>query len=384
MTEGYVHIDTELAQTSKKAGNPCGDTFSCFRDEAATLLVCCDGVGSGIRAHLAAEMGLSRILESMRLGTSLYKTFGNVVRSMERDRDPSRPLIAFNIARIRNDGMTMIVSYEAPPPILIGRRHAAVLPQTLVHDLGTTQAFEASCFLEPGDSILLMSDGVTQAGLGQGLVNGWTSEGVVRFVNDRLSGGARQRDIPELVHREACRLWRHQGDDITVAIGICRHGEIVNLFTGPPQDRDRDTKVVRKFLDMEGLKIVCGGSTADLVARTMRRELTVERDPQSLIAPPRYEIEGIDLVTEGAVTLNQVYNLIDEDISKLTEDSGVTSLCALLQVSDRINILMGGAKSLAGGDIAFRQRGILSRHKIIPLLIEKLRAMNKLVVLYEV
>ena len=98
----------------------------------------------------------------------------------------------------------------------------------------------------------------------------------------------------------------------------------------------------------------------------------MEQDPQSLTAPPRFELEGIDLVTEGAVTLNQVYNVIDEPLEKLTEDSGVTELCTFLQLADRVNIFLGGAHNRAHGDISFRQQGILTRDRIVPLIADKL------------
>jgi hypothetical protein len=112
--------------------------------------------------------------------------------------------------------------------------------------------------------------------------------------------------------------------------------------------------------------------------------VSVERDPKSTIAPPRYEIDGVDLVTEGAVTLNQAYNIIDEDLALITEDSGVTELCALLQVADCVHIWIGGAKNVASGDISFRQCGILTRDRIMPLLAEKLRNAGKLVVVEHV
>jgi hypothetical protein len=107
----------------------------------------------------------------------------------------------------------------------------------------------------------------------------------------------------------------------------------------------------------------------------------VEQNPTSMIAPPRYEIPGVDLVTEGAVTLNQVYNIFDEEVQKLTEDSGVTELCALLHVADRVNLFVGSARNGASGDISFRQRGILTRERIVPLLADKLQSAGKLVVL---
>ncbi len=110
----------------------------------------------------------------------------------------------------------------------------------------------------------------------------------------------------------------------------------------------------------------------------------MEENPQSLLAPPRYQIEGIGLVTEGAVTLNQLYNVLDEDPSAFEEVSGVTELHALVHAADRINIWIGGAENPATTDISFRQQGILSRHKILPLLAKKLQEMGKLVVVKEV
>ena len=128
MATGYVHIEVETVQTSKRPDWPCGDVVDCDRNVAATTLVCADGIGSGVRARIAAEMCVSRTLELLRLGTSLRKAFASVVHSMERNRDPTGAFAAFSIARILNDGMTAILAYEAPPSILVSRQHASAIP----------------------------------------------------------------------------------------------------------------------------------------------------------------------------------------------------------------------------------------------------------------
>ncbi len=76
--------------------------------------------------------------------------------------------------------------------------------------------------------------------------------------------------------------------------------------------------------------------------------------------------------------------MLGEDVGDLKEYNGVTELCALLHIADRVNILHGAAKNATAGDIAFRQRGLLSRDRILPLLAEKLRALGKLVVLQRI
>ena len=100
-----------------------------------------------------------------------------------------------------------------------------------------------------------------------------------------------------------------------------------------------------------------------------------------MVAPPVSSIEGIDLVTEGLVTLNQAYNILSEDPRKYEKESGVTSLCELLLMADRVNIMVGAAYNPANENISFRQLGLLSRRNIVDLLADKLRGMGKLVVI---
>ena len=383
MVADYVHIELEAAQSSKRPATTCGDVFACDRTAAATSVVCADGIGSGIRAGIAARMCASRLLELLRMGFSLHKAFSAVVRTMQQNRDPSRPFAAFSLARILNDGTTTVLAYDAPPPILVGSHYAAPLPVRSV-EVESAMVTEADCWLEPGDGLLLMSDGITQAGLGCGLRDGWQTEGVARYVSHCLTSGMQAKEIPEMVGKEARRLSPRGGDDCTVLLALCRRGQVINLLTGPPQNPSRDRSVVRRFLEVKGLKIVCGGKTAEIVARVLGKPLDVEQDSPSLTAPPRYEIEGVDLVTEGAITLNQAYNVLDVPLERLTEDSGVTELCTFLQMADRVNLFLGGAQNLAHGDITFRQQGILTRDRIVPLLVDKLRAAGKLVVMERV
>lgn len=383
MVAGYVHVEVETAQSPKRPAWPCGDVVGCDRSEAATTIVCADGIGSGVHAHIAATLCTSRLLESLRLGTSLRQATASLVASMEHNREPKSTFAAFTVARIVNDGMATILAYEAPPSILISRRHAVAIPSRSI-ELGGAIVTEAECCLEPDDALLLMSDGITQAGLGNGLAHGWQTEGVLRFANLCLAEGRALKEIAEVVRREAKRLWIEGGDDCTAVMATCRRGVILNILTGPPSSRTLDTVTVRRFMQSEGLKVVCGGTTASVVGRVLGRAVAMESSPTSMIAPPRLEIPGVDLVTEGAVTLNQVYNVLDEDISRFTENSGVTELCALLQVADRVNLISGEAKNQASDDISLRQCGILTRDHIVPLLAQKLLAAGKLVVLERV
>ena len=412
----YIHVEVEQAQSSKKTGMPCGDVVRFRRSNYGTNLVCADGLGSGMRAHISAEMCVARLFASIEQGISFRKAFSAVAAQMEKSRDPKKPFAAFSILRIRPDGNATILSYDAPPPILVGPNEASVLANR-IFPLPGGLAIESNCQLQCGEGILLMSDGITQAGIGYGPNTEWTSEGVVRSINDLLNKRVKFSQLPHRIHQESIQRWngltdrtqpavpagnaasrkfspyakdaahtatepyKHKvvGDDCTAVLAYCRTGQTVNILTGPPVDKEQDTVVVRKFLETPGLKIVCGGTTARLVSQYMGVPLEMEQEPMSVIAPPRYGIRGINLVTEGAVTLNQVYNILDEEISKLNDDSGVTELRLLLNVADRVNFVVGSAKNKANDDISFLQRGVLSRKVLIPLLADKLEKEGKLV-----
>lgn len=381
MPDDYLHIEVQVAQTSKRPGEPCGDLVVSDRNEGHTTLLCVDGVGSGMRARIAARMCASRFCTLLQNEFSLRSAFTSLAETMDRWRDPAKPYAAFTAARIRNDGVATSLSYDAPAPILIGNRQATPLEAKPLR-WGKALVTETQSHLLPGEGLLLMSDGITQAGIGAKYATGWGAEGVVRFVNHSLLLGHQVQDIPRLVHREATRLWRTAGDDCTAAVAYCRSGNVVSLFTGPPADERQDGPAVRRFMELPGTKVVCGGTTADLVARWTGQRLQLEQDPISMVAPPRYEIAGVDLVTEGAVTLNQAYNLLDTDESQIRENSGVTELCKLLREADCVHILYGLARNTAMDIICFRQQGILTRDQIVPHLIEKLRAAGKLVTVH--
>ena len=376
---------------------PCGDMLATLRTSTGTTIICADGIGSGIRARVAAQMCVSRLIESLQQQISLRTVFQSVVASMQNCRDTQKNFAAFSIARVRSDSYATVLSYDAPLPIMVSRQGATLLAHR-PFPLSDGLAMESNCQLDKGEGFLLMSDGITQAGLGYGANTEWTSEGVVHFINNKIFNNKTgpQLDlslIPDLIHQEALLRWRggiggrtvsdavrHSfGDDCSVILGLCRKGQTVNILTGPPLNREDDTATFNRFLELPGMKVVCGGTTSKLVARRLNVPLEMESEPSNPITPPRYAIKGMDLVTEGAVTLNQVYNILEEDIASLQETSVVTELRLLLLRADRINIIVGLSDNSANTGILFRQRGVLSRRVLIPLLAEKLRQEGKLV-----
>ncbi|MBP7635467.1 SpoIIE family protein phosphatase [Candidatus Ozemobacteraceae bacterium] len=377
---GYLHVEVDAASSAKKRAAACGDVWSVERTPEATTVLLSDGLGSGVKAAVAARMAVSRMTELLRRGFSIRQAFSRVVHTMHEARGTDLPYAVLSAIRLLNTGEATVLSYEMPTPLYL-TRNAAVPLQMRTITLDTELVGETGLFLEPGEGILLMSDGITQAGIGKTIKLGWATEGVRRFLDECRSGGEPMEAMARLVHDKARQYWEGPfGDDCTALLARMRNGIIVNILTGPPADPRLDGEVAGRFLQMPGMHVVCGGTTARIVARRLGRPLDMEPSPQSLIAPPAYRLEGVDLVTEGAVTLNQVFNILDADPVDYEPDTGVTQLCRALRSADRINILVGTADNAGHADIAFRQRGIMRRSVIVELLVERLRAAGKLVV----
>ncbi len=375
----YQHIEIESHQSSKHLGAPCGDAFLVKRTPFHTTIICADGIGSGIKAHIASQMNIARLGALLEGGTTLRDAFLSVVGTMSTWRDRSMPFSAFIVMRILNEGTTTILNYEMPDPILLSKKDVSTLSSDpLVVPAGV--ASEYHVHLHPDEGVLLVSDGIIQAGLGKGLVSGWTISGVEEFLEPWLGKKIDFKQAARDVMRQAQYYdGDRSGDDRTVLLAHCRTGQIVDLFTGPPADRSKDAAVVASFLADESVKVVCGATSADIVARFSDLELEVEQRPVSLTTPPRYFMEGIDLVSEGAITLTQAYNILEEDLIKTSDRSAASDLAYILQQADHVRFTVGLARNPANTDIVYRKQGILARDKIVPLLADKLEKMGKLV-----
>jgi hypothetical protein len=246
--------------------------------------------------------------------------------------------------------------------------------------MGLEMIAETTCMLDYGDGIVLVSDGVSQAGLGHQYRMGWQVQGARDFINGCFVQREPLRTIPERVLGKVKEISGFDyGDDTTCLLLLCRRARTLNILTGPPAEKSWDADVVRQFMEAEGAKAVCGSTTAELVGRELNLPVSINYISDSFHKPPSYAIEGIDLVTEGAITLNQVCNILDELPEVLDKSSSVSDLYRLFYTSDTINFIVGTAANPGHQNIVFKQMGVLPRQVIVQHLAEKLKKLGKLV-----
>jgi hypothetical protein len=373
-------FDDFLCQKHKKNHAVCGDFAACERTAEGMIYVVCDGIGSGIYANISAITCSSRILELYRKSMSIRLTCEMVAASMNRARTEDIPFSAFSAAVILPDGRFTAYIYEMPNPILMENGHATVLVPRF-YKAGLEEIGEVYGTLNLGDCLLMFSDGVSQAGLGHGYGMGIGSEGVFDFINLNYDTDDNIAELPRRIV-EMCKTVSEgsRSDDTTLVLIHCREAKQLTLLTGPPSKRSMDHSYALDFMNMPGQKIICGATTAGLIAGELNLEVETFSIGDSFGTPPEYRVEGIDLVTEGVITLNQVYNILDEPLERLTESSAAERLCRWLHSADVIYLMIGNAVNAAHEDLIFKQVGVHVRRTAIRKIAEKLKDIGKLVI----
>lgn len=373
-----LFAEIEIHNAPKSGQNVSGDVVAVCRRPEATFVLLADGLKSGVRANLAAEFCLARLKAKLECGASLTSALSDVLLTLEENRRRLSLWSALTVLQFIPSGLATVYTYEMPPPLVLMRRGLHLVPAEHI-TLGGTIVGKYRVELHENEGMVLLSDGVTQAGVGNGLAWGWGIDGVRREGEFFLASDAWRRLPQFLVQRAQELSSAEQSDDATAILALVRKAHQVVVFTGPPSDPRRDEKIVRRFLSLEGCKIVCGGTTAGIVGRVLGTEPIV--DPKSIhpYCPPRLILDGVDYATEGAISLNQVYNLLDVLPKTVEERNVVVALYEELLRADLITFLVGMAENPASAAQPFFQMGILRRQHIVPLLAEKLRALGKLV-----
>lgn len=371
-------FEDTTAQNLKHGQRVCGDAFICERDEQGTLAVICDGIGSGMYANIAAISCVARLRELLQQGVSLRAAAEMVAASMHKAREAEIPFSAFSAVSISPDGHFSIYTYESPAPVRIADGIAEALTPVF-YTAGYEVVGEISGLLDIGDSLALFSDGVSQAGLGHGYAWGIGSEGVATFIAKELADGKSLSALPQSINTMAAAIsGERYEDDATCMLLHCREATQLTLLTGPPARAARDGEYIQDFMAMPGAKAVCGSTTTEIISRELKREVGLCPVDASLGSPPEYLIKGLDLVTEGAVMLNQAYNLLDEPMENLG-NGVVERLCKMMLKADAVHFMLGGAGNAAHSGLLFKQIGVLPRKKAVRLISEKLQALGKLV-----
>lgn len=379
MEELFVEIGS--AQIPKHGEELCGDSIAYHKSPESTIIVWSDGLGSGVKASILSTLTSKIILTMLYEKTPLEEVMQTLADTLPVCKVRKIAYSTFSILHIKKNGDTHLVEFDNPEVFWLRNGRLMHIERT-ERKIGKMTVQEANFRLQKGDWIIGISDGVVHAGIGGKWNLGWQWEKIASFlevtVNPHLSACSLARKVIDTT----LKLYDGKpGDDATCVVAKIRLSNRVVLWAGPPEDSKSDAMVFQKFVNYPGKKVVCGGTTGNIVSRFLGKEIRVDLESLNPEIPPIGILEGIDLVTEGVLTLSQVLKFFKENVDpeKLAfQKDGASRLYLLLCEADEVKIIGGRAINPAhqnpklSGELSLKVR-------ILEELEEELRKHGKIV-----
>lgn len=285
----------------------CGDHVDIVnQDENSTVIVLADGLGSGVKASILSTLTGKIISTMMAEGLTLEDCVETIAATLPICSVRGVAYSTFTIVHIVNNREAEIIQYDNPQVILLRDGQNYDYPQTEMV-IGGKKIFKSVVPLMENDIFILMSDGCPHAGLGLSYNFGWKREDIISFMESISLVGYTAKTLSTILVDECNKLYGEKpGDDATACVIRIRKREPMNILFGPPSNRDDCDRMMSLFFSKEGKHIVCGGTTSSIAAKYLGKQLRTTLNFESSDVPPISEIEGVDLVTEGVITMNKV------------------------------------------------------------------------------
>ncbi len=349
-----VFVEMECCQLIHDGEDVCGDDFLFERLDAENrhLAVLSDGLGSGIKANLLASMTTTMALNFIRSDMDVLQSAEVIMDTLPVCEVRRISYATFTIFDLQIGGKSRVIEMDNPPFIHLRNNKALQIDRrTMVSERWPDRKVQmAELYAVSGDRLIAFTDGVTQAGLGQpGCKFGWRRQGCLGFIQETLAASPdiSARDLSQAVisaarmHNRDCRCI----DDISCMVIYLRQPRRLRLLTGPPFRPESDAAYAELVRGYTGKSILCGGTTANIIARELKRtvELEVKLVLESGSLPPPAKLEGIDLVTEGILTLTDVAQRLEEPGDALAGDVPLAArkMIELFRQSDEIELIVG-------------------------------------------
>lgn len=342
-----LKVDVAYRQLNKHGEEICGDRVELQKSGDHHYIVMSDGLGSGVKANILSSLTTKIIATMMREGCSIQEVTETLHQTLPVCRIRDIAYSTFTAIRIDETGGVETAEYDNPKLMWFSGGGMRALPRREVRYGEKMMVFESKFSLKEGDMLVAISDGVVHAGIGRSWNLGWSWERVSRYVKTVLNKQMTAEGLCENLIEVVNKLYGGEpGDDTTVLTLHYRPRQTLTIMIGPPADPQLDDTVVNRFLSSEGVKVVCGGTTSNLVAQRLGKEIDVLLHTGTRDVPAIGRLEGVDLVTEGVLTLSAVIDLLRRKTSqkdvRYAQDGAAMLFRHIIQ-SDDIHILLGKA-----------------------------------------
>ncbi len=342
-------LDIHEASLRKSGEELCGDQVRIARTPGRTIAVLSDGLGSGVKASILASLTSTIILTMLKRDAPMDEVISTVIGTLPVCKVRQIAYATFTVVEVSHPGLGFrVLNFDNPPPILLKAGHPAPIAGR-TERIADREVTLHEGRLERGDLLLALSDGVLHAGLGATMNFGWGRDNVIRHLEQTLllhgtTGGA--RGIVGKLLAETNRLYRAKpGDDATLVGFFVRARKSLCVFTGPPLSGEDDRSTCDRLLAFDGRKVVCGGTTANIVGNHLGIEIESDLSTLRRDIPPVGFAPGVDLLTEGILTTARALDMMrraNGDPQRLPADrNGAAMLAREFLEADYIEFLIG-------------------------------------------
>lgn len=330
----------------------CGDHVDLVEEnENSTVIVLADGLGSGVKASILSTLTSKIISTMISAGLPIEECVETIAATLPICSLRGVAYSTFTIIHIRNNESADIIQYDNPMVIVLRNDENYDYPKTEMN-IGGKKIYKTTIKLQENDIFIAMSDGCPHAGMGGKYNFGWKREEIIEYMKVLAIGGYTAKNMSTILVDECNDLYdKKAGDDTTACVVKIRKREPMNILFGPPSNRDDCDRMMSLFFSKEGKHIICGGTTSSIAAKYLGKPLRASLNFAQSDLPPIAELEGVDLVTEGVITVNRVLEYAKDylDENKMYEHwnfsrDGASLICRLLfEEATDINFFVGKA-----------------------------------------
>jgi hypothetical protein len=368
--------ETGFANVNKHGEQLCGDHVEILHGDEQkipeqTVMVLADGLGSGVKANILSTLTAKIISTMMAASLSVEECVGTIASTLPICKVRQIAYSTFTIVKISDNREAEIIQYDNPHVIMLrnGKNYDYEKTAEIIENkddkspvlsegaVGKKIIYKTKLRLHEGDTFIAVSDGAIHAGIGKSLNFGWQRDDIIKFMEEAYNPEYTAKTTSSILLNKCVELYGGEpGDDTTVCTVKIRRRNPINLLIGPPVKPADAIKMMALFFGKEGKHIVCGGTTSSIAADFLHEKIEtgIPRyiDPD---IPPTASITGVDLVTEGVITMSRVLeyakdHLKDNDVYfrwKTGEDGASRIASLLFEEATDINFYVGRAINAA-------------------------------------
>lgn len=330
----------------------CGDHVDIVEQgDNSTVIVLADGLGSGVKASILSTLTSKIISTMMAQGLSLEECVSTIAATLPICSVRGVAYSTFTIIHIIDNSTVELIQYDNPQIIMLRDCEIYDYPVSEVI-IGGKKILKSNIKLRENDLFIAMSDGCPHAGIGTAFNFGWKRDDIAEFIRSVAHVGFTAKTLSTMLIDECKKLYGGKpGDDATACVIRIRKREPMNILFGPPSHRDDCDRMMSLFFSKEGKHIICGGTTSSIAAKYLGKEVKTTLKFERSDVPPIAYIDGVDLVTEGVITINKVLEYAKDALGDNEEyahwsvsQDGASLICRMLfEEATDINFYVGRA-----------------------------------------